>query len=433
MQKARQAWPRLELTDKFINSKRCVPGCYRDSLMTKLILRVLSSGRRSFMMIEKWPGTSSYGDRVLGVYGEISLADARDKARHWRQLLQKGIDPEVQEAREFAEVQRQQANTWAAVVADFLDQHCSNLTHAKEARAILQRDLGARWGHRPITDITEEEVARVVLVDVKRGVRYQAGTVFGWIKLLYNWAIGVGAYGVKHSPCANLKKAKLIGRLEPRQRILSDDELRALWAATDPGLSHYYPFGAFVRMLMLTGARKSEVARMTWKEVDVGRKLWTIPVERTKTRRSHEIPLSGDAVALLEALPRFHGPHVFSRTYGEKPINGFSKDFDHLKRSIAQQWIEEAATADRPARWTIHDIRRTVRTGLSKLRVPDVVSELVIGHVQKGLHAVYDQHAYADEKREALNVWAAHLRSIVEPNPPNVTELAHVRAERRAR
>jgi integrase len=136
-----------------------------------------------------------------------------------------------------------------------------------------------------------------------------------------------------------------------------------------------------------------------------------------KAGAAHVVPLTGPVIELLQALPRFaQGDYVFTTTLGSKPVNGFSKGKARLdkKMRVVMPKLEP---------WVLHDIRRTMRTGLSALPVPDLVRELVIGHSQKGLHRIYDQHAYLDEKRSALELWAQRLREILEPAPANVVRL----------
>jgi hypothetical protein len=132
--------------------------------------------------------------------------------------------------------------------------------------------------------------------------------------------------------------------------------------------------------------------------------------------------LCDDALAVLNALPRFEGDHVFTTTGGVKPVNGF----DTAKERADALMLAELRHADRKATlpdFVIHDVRRTVRTGLSAISgISDLVRELVIGHTKPGLHKVYDQFAYVDEKRQALAAWEARLRSIVTPPPPNVVQ-----------
>ena len=205
------------------------------------------------------------------------------------------------------------------------------------------------------------------------------------------------------------KAQHLIGAKQPRQRVLSDAELAAVWSNSR---TLGYPFGPLYQLLLLTGARKSEVAGARWSEVDLKKKLWTVPPERFKSNASHLVPLSDAAVAIIEALPRFtKGDHLFTTTYGEKPVGGFSK---------AKVRLDKLMSA---APWVIHDIRRTVRTRLASLRISDLVAEMVIGHGRKGIQRVYDQHTYEPEMREALELWAARLRDIVTPPPENVVRI----------
>jgi integrase len=197
-------------------------------------------------------------------------------------------------------------------------------------------------------------------------------------------------------------------------------ELAALWrAAARLG----YPDGAFFRMLALTGQRKSEVAGARWSEFDLEKALWTIPAARMKMDAPHVVPLVREVVTLLEKLPRFkRGDHLFTTTFGQKPINGFSKSKERLDGRMTRslQALARFNGEDHPEAVTlrpfvIHDVRRTVRTHLSALPVPDMVRELVIAHTKTGLHKVYDQYAYLNEKRHALELWTARLLSIVEP------------------
>jgi integrase len=165
-----------------------------------------------------------------------------------------------------------------------------------------------------------------------------------------------------------------------------------------------YPAAPFVRMLLLSGQRLREVAEMTWAEVNLDTALWTIPPERMKGDAAHEVPLAPAAVEILKSLPRWTGQCVFSITGGERPITGFSK----MKEKIDALMPGVAA-------WRFHDLRRTMRTGLGGLPIPANVAELCIGHAQPGLHKVYDRHSYREEKRRALDAWAARLLSIVDP------------------
>jgi integrase len=207
----------------------------------------------------------------------------------------------------------------------------------------------------------------------------------------------------------------IVGKKAVRTRVLTDPEWRAFWRATG---SMPYPYGPLFRLLALTGQRKSEVADSRWREFDVGKKLWVIPALRMKADAPHVVPLSDDVIAILESVPRLNrGDHLFSTTHGAKPVNGFSK------AKVILDWKMRAELGELPP-FVIHDIRRSVRTGLSALPVSSDVAELVIGHARPGLRRVYDQYAFEAEKRRALQLWADRLRDVVETAPGNVVALA---------
>jgi integrase len=185
-----------------------------------------------------------------------------------------------------------------------------------------------------------------------------------------------------------------------------------------------YPYGPLFKLLILTGQRKSEVAEAQWSEIDSTKKIWTIPAGRMKARAAHVLPLSDDAMEVLRSLPRFDGgDYLFSVQFGKRPVAAFSAAKARFDAEMLKV-IREAEPKAKLAGFVIHDIRRTVRTGLSAIpNISDLVRELVIAHTKPGLHKVYDQYAYFDEKRFALDAWAARLRSIVEPPPAHVVVL----------
>ncbi len=212
----------------------------------------------------------------------------------------------------------------------------------------------------------------------------------------------------------------MIGKKALRTRVLTDAELRAFWQAAE---ATPYPYGPLFRMLALTGQRKSEVAEARWCEFDLAKKRWVVAAERMKSDAPHVVPLADDVIAILESLPRFKkGDHLFSTDFGVKAVDGFSKAKARLDKAIA-------AELGKLDPFVIHDVRRSMRTRLSALPIPPDVAELVIAHARPGLRRVYDQYSFEDEKRRALELWAAHLRDIVLPAPANVVKLQPARAE----
>jgi integrase len=417
------------LTDRTLKSLKGEDKPYdiRDTVMPGLRVRVMPSGQRSFVLLARHAGKhSAPSRRVLGIYDVISLEEARDEAREWKKLIKKGVDPSALKKKVVAEKEREQRNTFRAVLAAFNKDKLEGLRRGREVNRDLEKlaeDTG--WGGRPITEITALEVRDIIKQYKDRGKIHHAHNLLGYIRRLFNWAIDQQVYaGLEASPCDRLKPNAIIGEKKLRNRVLNDTELRAAWIAAD---RLGYAYGPLFKLLMLTGARKSEVAEARWSEFDLAKKLWVIPAERMKADAAHIVPLSDDAIAVLKSLPRGDGDCLFSVNGGHSPVAGFSAAKDRFDAEILKALRESDPKAKLPD-FVIHDLRRTVRTGLSAIpNISDLVRELVIGHTKPGLHKVYDQYAYLDEKRFALDAWAARLRSIVEPQPAIVVELRTAR------
>jgi integrase len=233
---------------------------------------------------------------------------------------------------------------------------------------------------------------------------YMAHNVFGHARSLFNWAINRNKYGLESSPCDRVKPTLLIGSRQPRQRVLSDAEIKAFWSGTE---TLGYPFQHLYRALLLTGVRLNEVASAQWHEFDLAKRTWVVPPERFKSNASHLVALAEPVIEILNELPRFTGgDFLFSYQHGRAPVASFDRAKAKLDRAMS-----ERLPNIKP--WVVHDLRRTVRTRLASLRVPDMVAEMVLGHGRKGLQRVYDQHSYEPELREALELWAKQLKSLV--------------------
>jgi integrase len=382
-----------------------------DALVPGLAVRVTDKGTRTYVLTTRYPGSSNPTRRALGEVGELGLAEARQKAREWLKQIAMGLDPTAEARRERAAEQERRASTFALAAEEYITSRLISQRKGARAAREIRKELIPHWGSRPLADIKRVDVVRVVDAVAKRGP-YYARNVYQHAQGLFNWAAKQGIYGLELSPCDGLRPRDLISQpLAPRQRVLAEPEIRALWTGAE---RLGYPSGPLTQLLMLTGARLSEVAGARWQEFDIERGLWTVPAQRFKSDATHLVPLTDVAVALLQSLPQWgQGDALFSTTGGVKPVNGFSKAKDRLDKLIT------AELGAPPPSWVFHDIRRTVRTQLSRLRVPTEVAELVIGHGKKGLARVYDQHEYLDEMREALEAWAARLQTIIATPPSN--------------
>jgi integrase len=410
------------ITDRTLRGLKRAPAGKRtviwDTAVPGLCVRVTDKGAASFNVMRRVKGQTAPVRRMLGVAWTVPfpasvalpypLATAREDARTMLLDMSRGIDPKTKAVAKIREDQARQANNFAAVAETFIQKHVRGLKSGHEVEATIRRELIDKWESKPIAEISRRDIAELI-ESVANDRKYQAFKIFAYANKLFGWA--VARHIIETSPCAGIKISDLAGRKEPRQRVLNDVEIRALWKATE-GLS--YPAAPFVRLLLLTGQRLREVAEAQWQEFDLEKALWTIPPERMKGGAAHEVPLARTTVEILGKLPRWTGPFVFSTTGGERPISGFSK----LKLKI------DAAIAEPIAPWRFHDLRRTMRTGLGALPIPSNVCELCIAHAQPGLHQVYDRHSYRDEKQRAFELWAARVAEIVEPGgPDNVVRL----------
>jgi integrase len=202
-----------------------------------------------------------------------------------------------------------------------------------------------------------------------------------------------------------------------RDRVLSDAELAALWRAAD---ADGFPFGPMVKLLILTGCRRDEVRKAPWAEFDLEKRLWLIPGQRVKNGRDHAVPLSDSAMAVLEVLPRVRGGNLLFTTTGATSISGIAAAKERLHAAMTRELGAE------PPRWTLHDIRRTVVTGLQALGFPMEVTEAVVNHKSgtlAGIASVYARHGFAIEKKQALDAWARHVEGLVSGNAANVVAL----------
>jgi integrase len=247
----------------------------------------------------------------------------------------------------------------------------------------------------------------------------QARTLLGYLKTFFAWAIERGSYGLESSPCEFIRGSRVLGEKRSNDRTLNDAELVAFWQAT---ARMAYPYGPLYRLLLLTGLRLNEVADAVWSEFDLAKGIWTIPAARMKGRngkaRPHSIPLTADIMAILGGLPRFNGgEYLFSNTNGERA----AWVADRVKRRLDVAMTEKLGTLPP---WVNHDLRRTLRSRLSELRVSADVAEAILAHVKPGIRGIYDRYEHFDEKRCALELWAGRLRDITTPPPANVVELA---------
>jgi integrase len=270
-------------------------------------------------------------------------------------------------------------------------------SYAVEAVRALRRAFEKRLA-LPAADLDRAGVVRVLDGLAKEGKSAMATRTAAYGRACFQWSIRRGA--LETNPFTNLPLTPVV----KRERVLTDDELRAVWEATAGPVC----YNAIVRMLMLTGQRREEVAGMTWDEIVPDLSIWTVPASRAKNGVAHLVPLSPQAQAILQAAPRVardadEPELVFAGR--RRAFNGWSNAKEALD---AESGVKD---------WRLHDLRRTMATGLQALGVRLEVTESVLNHVsgsRAGIVGVYQRHDYAAEKRAALTAWGEQVAAIVE-------------------
>ena len=367
-----------------------------------LYLVVQPSGRKSWAVRYRFNGRP----KKLTLDGVGSLAEARKAATNALLELELGNDPaglkfdaKAAEAKAAAELA---GDTVDNLVAQFIERYAKKQTRENSWRMtqrIFERFVLPAWHGRIIHDIKRRDV-----IDLVEGVAEDrpvlANRVHAALSKFFNWLASRDV--IVASPCAGVTRPS---KEEPRDRILSDDELKAVWlAAGELG----YPAEPFVRMMILTGQRRGEVAGMGRGEIEGD--VWTLPPERTKNNSRHAVPLSRQVMAILESMPKIVGvvDHVFSGVRG-RMVADFSRIKDHLDARVRFK-----------DPWTFHDLRRSAASGMAKIGVKLPVIERVLNHKGEslaGIVGVYQRHDFAAEKRQALQRWADHIDEVVSGKP----------------
>jgi integrase len=381
-------------------------------------IRITDRGVRSYILLY------SHRNRrrrfTIGRIGEISLDEAREKARELRGLIRQGRDPAAEEKTARAAAKTAAApKTFGEAVALYEKRVLGSQRRGRQVRMAIDLHLMPFWKDAPVASITRAQILERVEALVDSGKGEAARSIFAISRRLFGWTISRGGFGIEHSPCEKLRPADIIGKRSIRERILIDHEWRALFRAVQ---ALGYPYQPLVELLALTGLRLREVAEARWAEFTFDGKNWTIPSARMKADRPHVVPLSEHMISIINSLPR-NNEFLFPNERGTRPFSSFSLFKEKIDRAMTEELRREDPSAG-PRSWRLHDIRRSMRTKLSELPVPggDLVRELLLAHAKPGLHKVYDQHAYLDERRRAYELWDEKLTAILEKRQADVIE-----------
>jgi len=356
-------------------------------------VRIRPTGTKTFIFTYRaGGGRSARKERfTIGVYGNITLEQARKQAQQLAGQVAAGRSPSADRTALRLEKAREK-QTLGVIAKEFIERYAKPRNRSwKEYERILDYNVMPRIGHRPIHELTRREVVGLLDYVADHSGPVMADHVLAVLRKLFNWH--AARDDDFRSPIV-MGMARTRPRDLARDRTLNDDEIRRIWNALGDAA---YPFAPLVKLMFFTAQRRQEVAEARWSEFDDG--VWTIPVERYKTKRPNVVPLPQAASALVEELPRL-GDLLFT-TSGKTPFSGFSKAKKHLD--------EVSGVSD----WRLHDIRRTSRTLMVRAGVRPDIAERVLGHAIGGVAGVYDRHDYLTEKRDALEALASELAQIV--------------------
>jgi integrase len=382
---------RKKLTAPFVAAARCEPGSersiYWDTALPSFGLQVTQSGARSYVCQYRCNGRS----HRTSISGLLSLSDARKEAASILGRVAKGGNPLVEQRKAKAAAE----DTLQSICTSYFAREGKKLRTTGDRQAALERLVYPRLGSRQINDISRSDLTRLLdKIEDERGP-VMADRTLAYLSRVFNWHAG-RSDDFRSPIVRGMRRTKASERA--RERILDDDEIKSLWTAS---ASMQNAFGPLCRFILLTGARRNEAAKMRRAELDGD--VWTIPGSRYKNKRDHVVPLSKAARDIIDALPVIDGgTYIFSHD-GRRPIGGF----DHFKKRL-----DEASGV---TGWTLHDLRRTARSLMSRAGISADIGERCLGHSIGGVRGVYDRHAYLDEKRRAFEALAALIERVVDP------------------
>jgi integrase len=403
-----------------------------DSTFPGFGLRISYGGQRSFIAIARIKNrlrktaAGGYPQRrvTIGHYPAISLAEAREQARQFFEDAKVGIDPVEREEMRRRELERQRADTFAAVVDRYMDEHvrAKKLRSEVEIERVLRKHAVPKFGHRPMGEIERSELKKL-LADRAKEAPARANYLFANLKALFGWAAREEI--IDRTPMDRLERP---APTVERERVLSEDELRLLLEATK---TLGPPFDAMIMVLLLSAQRLGEVAAMRWEDLHLAGGSWSLPGEDAKNAGGHLVPLSPLAVEALQGVPRTAPTSVFaSGKAGDKPPSGFSKLKKRIDKAMlaerkrqAEENGEDPETVAPIPRWTLHDLRRTAATRMRTLGVDRLTVSKMLNHKEAGVTKIYDRFSMDPEKRHATDVLGSYIEQLMGRQPSNVTPL----------
>ena len=369
-------------------------------------LRVAPTGRKSFIFLYKFQGTSR---RItFGHYPKISLAVAHSAHANSRQLLEGGSDPATVE--QDAKEESRRSPSIRRLVEEYIEKYAKPRKRSwKEDERILNKDVVSRWGKKKAQDITRRDIILLLDEIVERGASIQANRTLAAIRKMYSFAMGRGI--LDSSPCVAIPSPSKENR---RDRVLNEEEVRTFWERLDSAKREKTTALA-LKLQLITSQRKGEVAGAEWKDFDLKNSWWTIPAEKAKNGFPHRVPLSSLAMEILGELGQMTGDSEW--------LFPSPRDRQHIAETSIDHAVRINADHFKIAHFVPHDLRRTAASMMTGSGVQRLTISKILNHVESGVTAVYDRHGYDKEKQVAINSWANKLESILTGKQSKVINL----------
>jgi integrase len=281
---------------------------------------------------------------------------------------------------------------------------------SKRYKGLFEKHILPKWKNRKLKEIRDTDIIDTIDAAKKRG-RAAANSTHTILSAFFGWC--VNRKRLAESPMRGMKKPLSDSQ---RDRVLSDEEITIFWKGCDKLGS---VFGRVYQLLLATGCRRNEIGDMKWSEVDLKNRVFTLPSERSKNGRAHRIYLSDPALTILKAMPRIDGCAYVFTTDGENASSGFSKSKAKLDEDIELK------------DYTLHDLRRTMASGLAALGFSQTVTEKVLNHASgtlSGVAGIYNRHSYESEMKRAWEAWGNKIAALVADQPSNVVAIGANRA-----
>lgn len=385
--------PKVSMTDQWL--KKLKPQekqvDYFDTIVPGLGLRVGKTGKKTWVVMYRVKGHKKKHRLTLKKkYPQLTLKEAREEAKAILVKADQGEDPAGEKQ------ERKRAPTFEDLSNEYLEKYAIHKKSICEDRRIIAKDLIPTWGHWKAKDIKRRDILRLMDRIVDRGAPIQANRTLALIRKIYNW--GISRDLVKDNPCLQVK---MPGQEHQRDRVFSENEIKALWGAFE----QVGPImGPLFKLRLVTAQRGGEVTSMRWQDVDLDSAWWVIPAEYSKNGLAHRVPLSGLALDILKQMEAISGK---GKWVFPSPV----KKCGHIRnvQKTALRIREYSGVSD----FRSHDLRRTAASLMTGMGISRLVVSKILNHVEQGVTRVYDRYSYDREKRIALDKWARRLSQIL--------------------